>query len=62
VPTVLIRHGDVVPANLDHEHMSIATLRAALRMEGVTSVSEVRGALLEEDGRVRVVHRGAQPA
>src|SRR5262249_15133127 len=62
VPTVLIRHGEVVHANLDREHMSMAELRAALRKEGVASVSEVRWAILEEDGRVSVVHRGAQPA
>lgn len=42
--------------------MSMAELRAALRKEGVTRVSEVRWALLEEDGHVSVVHRGAQPA
>jgi uncharacterized membrane protein YcaP (DUF421 family) len=49
-------------ANLDREHMSMAELRAALRKEGVASMSEVRWAILEEDGRVSVVHRGAQPA
>jgi len=62
VPTVLIRHGEVLHANLDREHMSMAELRAALRKEGVASMSEVRWAILEEDGRVSVVHRGAQPA
>ena len=62
VPTVLIRHGEVLQANLDREHMSMAELRAALHKEGVTRVSEVRWALLEENGLVSVVHRGAQPA
>lgn len=62
VPTVLIRHGEVLQANLDREHMSMAELRAALRKDGVTRASEVRWALLEEDGHVSVVHRGAQPA
>jgi len=62
VPTVLVRHGEVLHANLDREHMSMAELRAALRKEGVASMSEVRWAILEEDGRVSVVHRGAQPA
>jgi uncharacterized membrane protein YcaP (DUF421 family) len=33
VPTVLIRHGHVLQANLDREHMSMAELRAALRRE-----------------------------
>jgi len=53
---------EVLQANLDREHMSMTELRAALRKEGVTRVSEVRWALLEEDGNVSVVHWGAQPA
>jgi uncharacterized membrane protein YcaP (DUF421 family) len=62
VPTVLIRHGHVLRANLEREHMSLAELRAALRKEGVSSMSEVRWAILEEDGRVSVMPRSARPA
>ena len=53
---------EVLQANLDREHMSMTELRAALRNEGRTRVSEVRWALLEENGHVSVVHLGAQPA
>ena len=39
-----------------------SALQNALLKEGVTRVSEVRWALLEEGGHVSVVQRGAQPA
>jgi uncharacterized membrane protein YcaP (DUF421 family) len=62
VPTVLVKHGHVLHANLDREHMSMAELRAALRKEGIVTMSEVRYAILEEDGHVSVITRRALPA
>jgi len=62
VPTVLVRHGHVLHGNLDREHMSMAELRAALRKEGIATMSEVRYAILEEDGRVSVIPRSVLPA
>jgi uncharacterized membrane protein YcaP (DUF421 family) len=62
VPTVLIKHGQVLHANLDREHMSMPELRAALRKEGITTMSEVRYAILEEDGHVSVIPRRPVPA
>ena len=61
-PTILVKHGHVLRANLAREFMSIAELRAALRKEGVATFGEVRYAILEEDGRVTVIRRRRMPA
>lgn len=61
-PTILVKHGEVLHANLEREHMSMPELRAALRREGIATMSEVRYAILEEDGRVSVIPRKSQPA
>jgi uncharacterized membrane protein YcaP (DUF421 family) len=62
VATVLGRHGNVLRRNLDGKHMSMAELRAALRKEGMATMSEVRYAILEEGGRVSVISRSVLPA
>jgi uncharacterized membrane protein YcaP (DUF421 family) len=62
VPTVLVKHGQVLHTNLDREHMSMPELRAALRKEGIMTMSEVRYAILEEDGHVSVIPRRSVPA
>jgi uncharacterized membrane protein YcaP (DUF421 family) len=62
VPTVIVKHGHVIHANLDREHMSMTELRAALRKEGIATMSEVRYAILEEDGHVSVIPRRSVPA
>src|SRR5207249_11459763 len=61
-PTILVKHGHVLRSNLDRECMSLPELRAALRKEGITTMSEVRYAILEEDGHVTVIPRRATPA
>src|SRR2546426_6386963 len=60
-PTI-VKHGHVLRSNLDRECMSLPELRAALRKEGIATMSEVRYAILEEDGRVTVIPRRATPA
>ena len=62
VPTVLIKQGQVPHRNLDREHMSMAELRAALRKEGSATMSAIRSAILEEDGRASVIPRSVRPA
>jgi len=61
-PTILVKHGHVLRANLAREFMSMAELRASLRKEGVATMSEVRYAILEEDGHVTVIPRKSTPA
>jgi len=62
IPTVLVKHGHILHDNLDREHMSLAEVRAALRKESVVTMSEVRYAILEEDGHVSVIPRRSIPA
>lgn len=42
--------------------MSMAEQRAARRKEGIATMSEVRHAILKEDGHVSVIPRRALPA
>jgi uncharacterized membrane protein YcaP (DUF421 family) len=61
-PLVAFRVAGKPHGNLDREHPSVAELRAALRKEGIATMSEVRYAVLEEDGRVSVIPRSVLPA
>ena len=61
-PTDLVKHGQVIHANLHREHMRMTELRAALRMEDVTRMSEIRYAFLDEAGHVSVIPRRSVPA
>jgi len=61
-PTILVKHGHVLRSNLHREHMTLSELRAALRKEGVATFTEVRYAILEEDGHVTVIPRRATVA
>jgi uncharacterized membrane protein YcaP (DUF421 family) len=56
-PTVLVRHGRILHESLRRERMNLHELRSALRHEGVVTLSHVRYAILEEDGRVSVIRR-----
>ena len=61
-PTVIVKHGHVIRANLDREHMSLAELRAAFRKDGIATIREVRYAILGEDGHVSGIPRRSVPA
>jgi uncharacterized membrane protein YcaP (DUF421 family) len=61
-PTLLIHNGKVLHANLARERLSMDDLRAALRRNGVGDPSEVRVAVLEDNGGISVIpHAGAPP-
>lgn len=57
-PTVLVLHGEVIPAHLRQESLDEDTLEAALREHGVGSISDVEMAVLENDGSISVVPTG----
>lgn len=61
-PTVLVKHGQILRDNLRRERLSMAELRAALRRERVISLSDVRYVILEEDGHLSVILKGAATA
>lgn len=54
-PTFIVKHGRILRENLRRERLSLPELRAALRKEGVVSLSNVRYVILEEDGHLSVI-------
>ena len=54
-PTELVKNGEVVQRGLREELMNEKEVMAALRLQGVSNVREVKLALLEVDGVVSVV-------
>src|SRR5262245_9721709 len=54
-PTILVRHGRILPGNLAREHLSLSEFHAALRREGVVTVHGLRYVLLEQDGHLSVL-------
>jgi uncharacterized membrane protein YcaP (DUF421 family) len=57
MPTVLIRHGEIIKQNMRREGVSHDHLMLALRERGYLSHSEIELAVLEVDGSIGVVPR-----
>jgi uncharacterized membrane protein YcaP (DUF421 family) len=56
-PTTIARNGAWVPAALAREGLDDDDVMAALREHGLSSIDEVREAVLERDGSISVVPR-----
>jgi uncharacterized membrane protein YcaP (DUF421 family) len=54
-PTLLVLHGEVIPAHMRREEIDEETLLEALREHGVGEISGVEMAVLEIDGSISVV-------
>lgn len=54
-PTILVRHGRILRANLARERISPDEFHAALRREGIVTVKGIRYVLLEQDGHFSVL-------
>jgi uncharacterized membrane protein YcaP (DUF421 family) len=54
-PTLLIKDGVVLEANLAKEHISQSDLRQELRKQGVSKISRVSRAILEACGKFSVI-------
>jgi uncharacterized membrane protein YcaP (DUF421 family) len=54
-PTEIVRHGELVREALRSEMMNEKEVLAALRLQGIDDLKEVRQALLEVDGEVSVI-------
>ena len=54
-PTELVKNGEVVRKNLRAEMMNEKEVMAALRLQGISDVREVKLALMEVDGQVSVI-------
>jgi uncharacterized membrane protein YcaP (DUF421 family) len=54
-PKILVRHGRRRPAEMAKQRISTSELTEALRHQGYASISRVRAAILENDGRITVI-------
>ncbi|KGX85899.1 DUF421 domain-containing protein [Pontibacillus marinus] len=54
-PTVLVRHGEILPANLKRSHFSLTELLSVLRTSGYPRVKDIEYAFLEPNGDVSIV-------
>jgi uncharacterized membrane protein YcaP (DUF421 family) len=56
-PKVLVRHGHGCKEVMAQEQISISELIEAMRREGCSNISDIRVALLENDGRISILKR-----
>lgn len=54
-PTVLVRHGNLVAANLNRERVSPEEIVAQMRQSGLERVEQVKWGILETDGKISFV-------
>lgn len=55
VPTVLVRHGDLVVKNMEKERVRPDEILDAMHQVGLTALAQVQWAILETDGRISVI-------
>lgn len=58
VPKIIVRHGHRCAAEMAMEKVTISELVEAMRRQGCSNISEVRVAILENDGKISVIKRG----
>jgi uncharacterized membrane protein YcaP (DUF421 family) len=56
-PTLLIADGELLSRNLRRERMTVEELRAEARQQSIASLSEVRYAVLETNGKISFIKR-----
>lgn len=58
-PTVVVQDGEISKPALEKEGLSITDVEMAIREHGVNQVSDVKQAVLENDGSISVVTKGS---
>jgi uncharacterized membrane protein YcaP (DUF421 family) len=58
-PTVVVQDGEVSKPALDKEGLSVTDVEMAIREHGVEKISDVKQAVLENDGSISVVTKGS---
>src|SRR5438128_6754029 len=58
-PTLLVHDGNLVKQNLEKEGLSVEDVQMAVREHGVDKLSDVKVAVLENDGSISVVGKGS---
>jgi len=56
-PLLLVRNGHMLRANMRQELITVDELKALLRKEGVTDLSEVREAYMEHNGDISLLRK-----
>ena len=56
-PIVLVEDGEVIESNLRRQRLTQEEIGAEARLEGISSLQEVRWAILETNGRISFVKR-----
>jgi uncharacterized membrane protein YcaP (DUF421 family) len=54
-PIVLVEDGNVIERNLRRERMALGDLEEEARQQQVSSISDIRWAILEKDGSISVI-------
>lgn len=62
VPTVIVQNGEPLLATLRRERMSIDDLHAAARLQGYTTLADIRLGILEANGQISFFSRDADDA
>lgn len=56
-PVVLVEDGDVIEENLRRQRLTREEIGAEARLEGITSIEDVRWAILETNGKISFVEK-----
>lgn len=56
-PIVLVENGEIIEANLRRQRLTQEEIGAEARLEGISSLEDVRWAILETNGRISFVER-----
>jgi uncharacterized membrane protein YcaP (DUF421 family) len=56
-PTLLLRDGELIAANLEREDVSREDIEMSAREHGIAELSEVSAAVLEPDGSISIIPR-----
>src|SRR2546430_1834348 len=59
-PTQVVKDGNLLTANLEREGLSVDDIQMAIREHGVDKLSDVKEAVLENDGSISVVTRSGE--
>ena len=58
-PTLLVHDGKVLDKQMREQQVSVNDLFSALRQQGINSITEVRYAILELDGKISIIQTNA---
>lgn len=59
-PVVLVENGSVIEANLRRERLTVVEVEAEARLQQISSLDEVRWAVLETNGRISFIPRSSR--